>query len=188
MIFLEAFHMEHDMKDKPDGSNRFSGKSKLYAMIIVVLLISLACGTSPDSIGSYFKKPAAPAQPPSGPPPNQPVPPQPGKEEDTSSYKVIGGWYGPACDEAEGTYIYRWSVDLMQNPATGQYVGTVKFHDCPEGGRVLYRVVGDAPTGQVFTLSGVKKDGGGNLLASAPETNVFTFDQSSGTITPNLAP
>ncbi len=188
MIFLEVAYLEHDMKDDPDLSNRFSGRSKLAVILIVVLMISLACIATPASSRNPPKQPEVPTQPLSGSPPDQPVSPQSGKEEDTSSYKVIGGWYGPACDEAEGTYIYRWSVDLMQDPATGKYVGTVKFHDCPGGGRVLYRVVGDAPTGQVFTLSGVKKDGGGNLLGSAPETNVFTFDQSSGTITPNLAP
>jgi hypothetical protein len=176
------------MKDNPDPSCRFPGKTKLYVILIAFLLIILACGTSPDSIGSYFKKPAEPAQPPSAPLPNNPVIPQPVKGEDTSSYKVIGGWYGPACDEAEGTYIYRWSVDLMQDPATGQYVGTVKFHACPGGGRVLYRVIGDPQSSQSITLTGEKRDGGGDLLGSAPDLNTFTLDLDTGKITPNLAP
>jgi hypothetical protein len=66
--------------------------------------------------------------------------------------------------------------------------GTVKFHNCPGGGRVLYRVSGNPPTGTVFTLAGEKKIGGGDLFGSAAESITFTFDSSTGQITPNLAP
>ena len=101
---------------------------------------------------------------------------------------VIGGWYGSYCDEAEGTFYYRWSVDLMQNPADGSYAGTVKFHDCPEGGRVSYRVTGPVQPGPLITLTGVLKDGGGALYSNAAATLAFTFDLSTGQITPNLSP
>ena len=105
-----------------------------------------------------------------------------------SPANVIGGWYGAYCDEAEGTYYYRWSVDLMQNPADGSYAGTVKFHNCPGGGRVAYRVAGPAQPGPLISLNGTLMDGGGALHDTAAETLAFTFDLSSGQITPNLAP
>ncbi|MHB8135605.1 MAG: hypothetical protein ACYDH1_15445 [Anaerolineaceae bacterium] len=106
-----------------------------------------------------------------------------------SEIKVIGGWYGPACDEAEGTYYYRWSVDLMENAATGGFIGVAKFHDCPGGGRVSYYLTGDPHTGNVINLKGEKTDsGGGTLFGSAAQTIDFTFDLTNGNITPNLAP
>lgn len=76
----------------------------------------------------------------------------------------------------------------MQNPADGSYAGTVKFHNCPGGGRVAYRVTGPAQPGLLITLTGVKKDGGGDLYKNAAETLAFSFDLSSGQITPNLSP
>lgn len=121
-------------------------------------------------------EPAAPAAPPEQPPAS------------ASPATVVGGWYGAYCDEAEGTFYYRWSVDLMQNPADGSYAGTVKFHNCPGGGRVAYRVTGPAQPGLLITLTGVKKDGGGDLYKNAAETLAFSFDLSSGQITPNLSP
>ena len=106
-----------------------------------------------------------------------------------SEIKVIGGWYGPACDEAEGTYYYRWSVDLMENAATGGFIGVAKFHDCPGGGRVSYYLTGDTQSGNVINLKGEKTDsGGGDLFGSAEQTIDFTFDLTNGNLTPNLAP
>jgi hypothetical protein len=99
-----------------------------------------------------------------------------------------GNWHGVECDEAEGTFIYRWSVSLMQDPNTGELKGTVKFHNCPGGGRVLYSVVGSSPTGSVYTLTGEKRDGGGTLFDSSADNLIFTFDSTSATIEPNLAP
>lgn len=106
-----------------------------------------------------------------------------------SEIKVIGGWYGPACDEEEGTFIYRWSVDLMEGPASGGFIGVAKFHDCPGGGRVSYYLIGDPQTGNIINLFGEKtENGGGDLFASAEQTINFTFDLTTGKITPNLTP
>lgn len=106
-----------------------------------------------------------------------------------SEIKVIGGWYGPACDEEEGTFIYRWSVDLMEGPPSGGFIGVAKFHDCPGGGRVSYYLIGDPQTGNIINLFGEKtENGGGDLFASAEQTINFTFDLTTGKITPNLTP
>jgi hypothetical protein len=99
-----------------------------------------------------------------------------------------GNWNGSACAEAEGTYIYRWAVSLVNDPNSGGVVGTVKFHDCPGGGRALYRVTGDLPTDSVYTLNGEKRDGGGALFDASPDTQTFIFDSSTQTIEPNFAP
>ncbi len=99
-----------------------------------------------------------------------------------------GSWNGPACDEAEGTYIYRWSISLMTDPNTGGVKGTAKFHNCPGGGRALYSVVGDQPIGSVYTLTGEKRDGGGTLFDASPDSLTFSFDSSTLLLEPNLAP
>jgi hypothetical protein len=111
---------------------------------------------------------------------------------------VVGAWHGDTCDEAEGTFIYHWSLDLMKSPATGQLAGTLKFHDCPGGGRALFRVVGADQAGSVITLTGTLKGGGGDLLqtvqgevtTSGEDTGLmsFTFDSSTGEIEPNFSP
>ena len=199
------------MNTNPDRSQRFIKKIVFAAILLGLLIASLVgCApipetfpdvpppnnqapTSPTTVNQAPTSPAA-TQVPIPPsddqapvqPADQPVPPA--NQNDVSSAEVIGGWYGPACDEAEGTFIYRWSVDLMKDPQTGQLAGTVKFHNCPGGGRVLYRVSGNPPTGTVFTLAGEKKIGGGDLFGSAAESITFTFDSSTGQITPNLAP
>jgi hypothetical protein len=100
---------------------------------------------------------------------------------------IIGNWHGAACDEAEGTFQYRWSVDLIQDPDTDQFVGTIKFHACPGGGRVLYRVLGEPTTDSVVTLTGIKKEGGGDLYANSPATTTFTVNLNNGSVSPNLA-
>lgn len=113
-----------------------------------------------------------------------------------SSADVVGAWHGDSCDEPEGTFLYKWSLDLMKNPVTGQVMGTLKFHDCPGGGRALFRVVGVEQAGTVITLTGTLKNGGGELLqtaqgkvtTSSSETGAmsFTFDSSTGKIEPNF--
>jgi hypothetical protein len=96
--------------------------------------------------------------------------------------------HGSYCNEVEGTYIYRWSLDLLQEVEAKQVLGTVKFHDCPGGGRVLYRVEGFVNEDGTFTLSGTKRDGGGDLYSKAPAATQFTFDPTTGVISPNYAP
>jgi len=137
-------------------------------------------------------------------PTRTPKTPQPTKEvatpvsptatEGSIPPNVVGAWHGQACDEAEGTYAYRWSLDLMKDPTSGQVVGTLKFHDCPGGGRGLFRVVGVSQIGSAITLTGTLKDGSGELFqtlqgeTAAGGTIGFTFDSSTGEIEPNYAP
>jgi len=137
-------------------------------------------------------------------PSRTPKTPQPTKAEATTTVptategaippNVVGAWHGAACDEAEGAYAYRWSLDLMKDPSTDQVMGTLKFHDCPGGGRGLFRVVGTTQTGSVINLSGTLRDGAGGLYQtlkdqiSASSTLEFTFDSSAGEIEPNFAP
>jgi hypothetical protein len=177
-----VFRKERWMNTILYRSNRFIKIMKFGAIILSLVISSLACGLSPNQTVQDAPADAPePVQPPvqQGQPPNQ---------GDTSTGVVVGGWYGPACDEAEGTFIYRWSVDLMKNSQTGQLKGTIKFHNCPGGGRVLYTVTGDPPAGTAYTLPGQKMEGGGDLFGSAPDTVTFMFDSSTGQISPNLAP
>ncbi len=55
--------------------------------------------------------------------------------ENGQTYRFFEG-RGSPCDEAEGTFIYRWSLDLMEEVGRDLVMGTVKFHNCPQGGRV----------------------------------------------------
>jgi hypothetical protein len=174
---------ERWMNLNPQRSCRFIKSIKFGAILVSLVGANLACYTTmPQTLPLDL--------PPEDQGPVQPgdQPAQPPGQDNVGTGEVIGGWYGPACDEAEGTFIYRWSVDLMKAPQTGQLAGVVKFHDCPGGGRVLYYVVGNQPIGTVYTLTGQKKEGGGDLFVSAEEDLTFTFDSSSGQITPNLAP
>ncbi len=115
------------------------------------------------------------------------APTKPTATKASVSADLVGSWHGDKCDEAEGTFIYRWSLDLIKDPATGQVMGTLKFHDCPGGGRALFRVVGAGQSGTVITLTGTLKDGGGELFqALSTETTSFTFDSTSGEIDPDL--
>ena len=105
------------------------------------------------------------------------------------SANVARDYYGPACDsgEEEGAP-YHWSVELLQDPATGKLEGTIKFHACPGGGRAVYRVSGTTGNGTTLTLPGNKVSGGGDLFGTAPGQETFTFNTSSGQLSPNLAP
>ncbi len=97
-----------------------------------------------------------------------------------------GSWHGDACEQGEGTYLYRWQLDLAKDPTSGQIVGTLKFHKCPNGGRVLYRVVYESTSGSKITLAGALIEASGDLSASAPPNQEFTFYKDSVIIEPNL--
>lgn len=107
--------------------------------------------------------------------------------ENGQTYRFFEG-RGSPCDEAEGTFIYRWSLDLMEEVGRDLVMGTVKFHNCPQGGRVLYRVEGFIDDEGFFSMVGTKKDGGGDLNDNTPSSATFTFDPNTGVLTPNYAP
>jgi len=126
---------------------------------------------------------------PSDTPFNNPMPVNESTQPVANEINIVGGWYGPACDEGEGTFIYRWSVDLMKDPTTGRFIGVAKFHDCPGGGRVSYYLTGEPQESSMIFLSGEKTaSGGGNLFSSSDQTINFTFDLTSGILSPNLTP
>jgi predicted small lipoprotein YifL len=164
------------MKANPDRPYRFIKKIKFTAILASLLIASLACGTKiPQSVPPDNQVPVQPNDKPA----------RPANQGEAGSIDLVGDWYGPACTEAEGTYAYRWSVNLIKDPGTGQVVGTVKFHDCPGGGRVLYRVTGDPQAGQAIQLTGEKMEGGGTIFSISSGSTTFTFDRSSGTISPH---
>ena len=95
---------------------------------------------------------------------------------------IFQDWYGPACPEMEGTFPYEWEVHLVQAPETGVIIGSIKFHNCPGGGRVLYTVTGTKADDNLVQLQGTKKTGGGALHEDSADNRTFVFDLSSGTI------
>lgn len=105
-------------------------------------------------------------------------------EETPYGTKLYGDWHGEACQEAEGTFQYKWEVHLFMDPAKNLIVGTVKFHDCPGGGRVLYSVKGETITESLIKLDGSKQTGAGNLYNNSPDNQVFNFDPLLGEIVP----
>jgi hypothetical protein len=140
------------------------------------------------------RTPRSTKTPKTPPPTKQAVTPvSPSATQGSIPPNVVGAWHGAACGEAEGTYAYRWSLDLMKDPSSNQILGTLKFHACPGGGRGLFRVVGISQIGQVITLTGTLKDGAGELYqilqseTSGGGTISFTFDSSVGEIEPNYA-
>jgi hypothetical protein len=175
--------------------------SRLLVITILAALVALACNCplliTPLSPNLPTKQsvPTIHALAPTNP---AATPVRPTAAQGNIPPNVVGAWHGDTCDEAEGTYIYRWSLDLMKDPASGQVVGTLKFHDCPGGGRALFRVVGVEQAGSVITLTGTLKDGGGELFQTAQGkvapsngdtgTMSFTFDSITGKIEPNFAP
>ena len=170
-------------------------QKKLIVCVLFLLFFSTACTSCQENFGK-FRNLLTPILGPFTPDfedlvaksPDEQTSAQPSNQNDVQNIQVIGGWYGPACDEDEGAYVYRWSVDLLEDKNSGNIEGTIKFHDCPEGGRVLYRVTGDPQKGPTYILTGDKKDGGGDLLGSAEQSVTFTFDSAKGNIEPNLAP
>lgn len=101
--------------------------------------------------------------------------------ESTSAYQFYS-WHGPYCDEVEGTFLHTWEVYLMVETDTGSTAGTVKFHNCPGGGRVQYTVTGTKTEQNLMALQGTKQNGGGTLFKDSPESRIFNFDWAAGMI------
>jgi hypothetical protein len=165
-------------------------------LFILMMFVSISCNLPTKTpVAAPQEPPAdapvvAPMDAPAAAPVDAPVATveiQTGQE--ASAAMTARDFYGPACEsgEEEGAP-YRWSVELLQDPATGKLEGTIKFHACPGGGRAVYRVSGAAGNETVFTLTGKKVSGGGELFGASPKQETFTFDTSSGTLSPNLAP
>lgn len=96
----------------------------------------------------------------------------------------ISDFHGEYCNEAEGTYEYKWSVNIFRELNSKRYIGTIKYHNCPGGGRVLYHVVGEPQEGvKIILLTGTKKDGAGELYAKSPDVTTFYLDVESGQLT-----
>lgn len=105
-------------------------------------------------------------------------------EETPYDTTLFGDWHGEVCPEVEGTFMYTWSVNLFFDPKENLVVGTVKFHDCPDGGRVLYSVKGEIINENLVVLNGVKSTGGGALYNNSPDVKQFNFNPVLGEIVP----
>ena len=105
-------------------------------------------------------------------------------EETPYDTTLFGDWHGDVCPEFEGTFKYKWAVNLFLDTKETLLVGTVKFHDCPNGGRVLYSVKGEIINESLVNLNGVKKSGGGNLFNNSPEKQTFQFNPLTGQMVP----
>ncbi|MBN1641205.1 MAG: hypothetical protein JXA09_08215 [Anaerolineae bacterium] len=96
-----------------------------------------------------------------------------------------GNWYGPLCGGGEDMP-YRWTVSLLQDSET-TVVGTVNFHDCPNGGQAVYHVTGTIPTeGETISLQGTLISAWGKMEDGAPQSQRFAF-RRDGAPAPNLA-
>ena len=105
-------------------------------------------------------------------------------EETPYGTNLYGDWHGAVCPETEGTFQYEWAVNLFMDPVKNLVVGTVKFHDCPGGGRVLYSVKGEIVTESLIQLDGSKQTGAGDLFNNSPDNQVFKFDPLLGQLVP----
>ena len=102
----------------------------------ILLLVSLACG--PNLIPQTLDE-MVPTKAPTATKVGQTV-----DESSTtaqasaaaSNFSEIRDYYGPACPEGEEENApYRWSVEMLMDPKNNVYEGTIKFHNCPDGGR-----------------------------------------------------
>ncbi len=148
-----------------------------------VVVLSLACLATPTPEPVASKAPQVE--------PEQPIASEPAAAQVQTPLnsaqidKFARGWYGPACDEPENAP-YRWEITLLYDASSGRLEGVVKFHNCPGGGWVTYRVSGLPSSDQVVTLAGKKVAGGGDLHATAKDEETFTFDVSTVQLSPQL--
>jgi hypothetical protein len=97
--------------------------------------------------------------------------------------------HGAKCEEGEElAFPHRWQIHLIENK-DGRMEGTIIFHQCPDGGFLLYRVNELDRQGDLWELVGQKKKGIGiiNFNPLAKEYLSFIFDEKANTIKPNLA-
>ena len=93
--------------------------------------------------------------------------------------------HGSVCEEAEGNYNFTQQVDIFCDATTLECAGTMKYHNCPGGGRVLYHTTGQIQAdGNNITLTGTKKDGGGGLYTASPDTRLFYIRINEGILEP----
>ncbi len=97
---------------------------------------------------------------------------------------IISDLHGAYCDEPEGTFAYTWQVNILQDVESSIYIGTIKWHNCPGGGRVAYHVVGEPQPGEkIIMLTGTKMDGGGKLFDESLDYGTFYLDLENGQLT-----
>jgi len=82
---------------------------------------------------------------------------------------------------------WRWEVTLAQSP-TGAVTGTIKYHNCPDGGRVTYNVTGQATTAPTVQLQANKTDSLGDLGDTTPPSVTITIGPPPSPPTPNYTP
>ncbi len=89
-----------------------------------------------------------------------------------------------ACDNTAAPW--RWEVSLQQSP-TGAITGTIKYHNCPGGGRVTYNVTGQATTAPTVQLQASKTESLGDL-GDATLLSVTITIAPQGPPSPNYTP
>jgi hypothetical protein len=105
-------------------------------------------------------------------------------EETPYDTTFFGDYHGDECSEVEGTFKYKWSVNLFFDTTKNKIVGAVKFHECPGGGRVLYSVTGEIINETLIVLYGEKQSGAGALFNNSPKNQNFNFNPELGEIVP----
>ena len=111
---------------------------------------------------------------------SQPEPATAPQTAATSKPKVFtewdGDWTGAPCNEPEA-FAFKWMVSLEETDQ-GTVVGTVRFHDCPGGGMVIYNVTGtpDPDTPQEIILEATKIGGTGARGDASPEDATYSFN------------
>jgi hypothetical protein len=100
---------------------------------------------------------------------------QPVEAETESNLPFNIAYNGGFCGEKE-SYPYRWTVGLIQDK-TGHINGTIRFHDCPNGGQAVHRLTGQISDETIDTvqLQGTKSESWGDLDESSPDSQVFTI-------------
>jgi len=98
-----------------------------------------------------------------------------------------GTWHSTGLCGEQDEFPYHWSVSIMEH-RDENLVGTIHFHNCPNGGQAIYHVTGQVPSNSdTLTLQGTLSDAWGDLEDTARESVTFTVSPN-GAPQPNLAP